>query len=103
MKELSAHITDEIKIHSQKEEKRQVKVGSITRQPGQLIFSINLRTQEIEEVEFDDKVINFETGGVNMKINKKENHWYCAALNKENAFKHFNHMAEEIVKGLKSK
>lgn len=103
MKELSAHTTEEIQIHAQKEiQKQRVHLGSLKRYPGQKIFELNLRTQQIAPVDFDEKVINFETGSPNMKIFAKEDHWYCAALNEKSAFRKFNLRAKQIIDGKKS-
>ena len=98
MKELSSHIKEEIKIHAPKQyEKQKQLIGSFHPYPGQKLWQINLKTQEISEAEFSKEFATI-AGDVKREIIKKELHWYCCALNKNNAFKKFNKMAEEFLK-----
>lgn len=103
MKELSSHIKEEVKVHVETQQEKQKKfIGSIKKYPGHYIWQINLRTQELTKVEFDEEAINFETGAAERKIITKEGHWYCSALNRKSAFNRFNKMAKSFVKRLQA-
>lgn len=98
MKELNNHIQEEIELRIQNEQKKGVDfIGSIVRHPGHTIWQLNIRTQDITPAEFDEEVIDFNTGKPKRKIIQKSAHWYCSALNKESAFRRFNKMAKEFV------
>lgn len=97
MKELSSHIKEEIKIHAPKQyEKQKAFIGSFQPQPGQTIWQINLRTQEISKAEFTEEFANIG-GSITRTIVTKELHWYCCALNEQNAFRKFNKIAKSII------
>lgn len=101
MKELLSHIKEEIKIRVEtQQEKQKLYTGSLKRHPGQTIYQVDLRTQTISKADFDESAIIFETGEAERKITRKENHWYCAALNEKNAFKKFNYMAKQVFEKL---
>jgi hypothetical protein len=60
---------------------------------GHKTWKLNLRTQEISEVE------NKKFRGVLVSHEGETDHWYCSALNKKNAFKQFNKKAQSIIVG----
>lgn len=94
MKELNSHIKEEIQVHAQKEvEKQRKHIGSFIKHNGHTVWQIDLRTQEITKAEFSEEFATIE-GGITRNIIKKDNYWYCSALNKNNAFKKFNLMAK---------
>lgn len=98
VKELSSHIKEEIKIHAEQQQEKQLKyLGSLKRHNGHDIWEIDLKTGKISKAEFSDEAVNFETGVAERKIITKENHWYCSALNNENAFKKFNAKAKTLI------
>lgn len=97
MKELSSHIKEEIKVHAQKQEERQRKfIGSFIKHKGQTVWEVDLKTQEIKPAEFTEEFATIN-GGVKRNIIKKEFHWYCVAINKKNAERKFNKMAEIVI------
>ncbi len=57
----------------------------IKKRKGHSLWQINLRTQEISTIAHSEEVFT------------EENHWYCSALNKENAFRKFNLMAKQAI------
>ena len=94
MKELSSHIKEEIGVHAQKQyEKQKRLVNSLKRQPGQFVYQLNLKTQEISIAEFKDEFLDIN-GGVVKNVDIKETHWYAVAINEKNAFRKFNNMAK---------
>lgn len=94
MKELSSHIKESIKIHAERQQEKQRKhIGSFIKHNGHTIWQIDLRTQEITPAEFSEEFATIE-GGITRNIVKKDNHWYCTALNKKTAFNRFNKMAK---------
>lgn len=94
MKELSSHIKESIKIHAERQHEKQRKhVGSFIKHNGHTIWQIDLKTQEITPETFSEEFYTLE-GGITRNIVKKDNYWYCSALNKNNAFKKFNQMAK---------
>lgn len=94
MKELSSHIKKEVSIHAPKQyEKSKKHVGTFEHHKGHTIWQINLKTQEITAAKFSEEYATIN-GGITRNIIKDDNHWYCSALNKENAFKRFNRMAK---------
>lgn len=97
MKELKSHIKEEISVHAQKQEERQKSfMGSFTPQPGQKVWQIDLRTQEITPAEYSEEFANID-GSITRNIIRKELFWYCCALNKKNAMKRFNKMAQKVL------
>lgn len=94
MKELSSHIKESVKIHVERQhEKHRKHVGSFIKHNGHTIWQVDLKTQEITPAEFSETFATIG-GGVTRNIVKKDNHWYCSALNKKSAFNKFNKMAK---------
>ena len=94
MKELSSHLKEEIEIHAEKQHEKQKRlINSLKRYPGQFVYQLNLKTQEISLAEFKDEFVDIN-GKIIKNIDVKENHWYTTAINEKNAFKKFNNMAK---------
>ena len=99
MKELKSHIKEEVKMHVEtKQEKQKILFDSFERQPGQQVWELDLKTQEIRLAEFSNEYASID-GSVTRDIIMKDNCWYEPALNKENAFRRFNNRARFIVTG----
>lgn len=101
MKELSSHIKEEVKMQVEcQQEKQKVLVDRFRKHPGQFVWEMNLRTQEIKLAEYSQEYADVN-GGITREIIRKENHWYEPATNKKTAFKKFNNRAKQIITGKK--
>lgn len=97
MKELASHIKQEIGVHAQKQYEKQKKfVGSFKRHNGHVVWQIDLKTGEISPVEYSEQFATIN-GKITRNIVTEDNHWYCSALNKDNAFRKFNLMAKKLI------
>lgn len=63
--------------------------------PGHSIWGLNLLTQEMSAIEDFQK----EKGNI-ISVEKKQEFWYCSALNKDAAFRKFNARAKRAYKQL---
>lgn len=100
MKELDAHKKEEIVVRAQKQhEKQQVFIGKFRPQPGQKIWQIDLKTQEVTEAEIDEAAVTL-TGDIAKKIITKPKHLYCVAINKTNALRKFNLQCKKIFENI---
>ncbi len=66
----------------------------LKKHPGQKVFELNIRTQEISV--FTD----FEKMGAGIiRYTPKDDHWYESAINEKSAFRKFNNKAKAIITG----
>jgi hypothetical protein len=97
VKELTSHIKEEIGVHAEKQHEKQKKfIGRFKRHNGHTVWQINLKTMEVEPVKYSEEFAKID-GKITRNIVTAENHWYCSALNKENAFRKFNLMAKAAI------
>lgn len=77
-------------------EKKKMLLDTILVHPGHRFFELNVKTLEFIEVFTTDKSISI-TGDKRSKINMKEGHLYCSALNRKSAEGKFIKMLHKIV------
>lgn len=88
MKETQLHLTDEVKIISQKEVEKQLKhIGRQRLKPGHQCFEINHTTKEVALAKVEK---TYHLTGTQQAVVTKENHFYILALNSKNALKKYN-------------
>jgi hypothetical protein len=102
MKELNAHKKEEIGVHAQKQQEAgRIWTGRLRPQGGQKIWELNLRTQEISEVnKFDEVAVEFKTKALIKTIIRKPKHLYCVAINEKNAWRQFNNQCKKIFENI---
>jgi mRNA-degrading endonuclease YafQ of YafQ-DinJ toxin-antitoxin module len=97
MKELKAHLKDEVKIQAKKQQQKESQldlIGRIKPKRGQFIFEINVITKEVVQAQFVNTTVNYvhalkgDFSGCN-EVLIKEGFVYIAALNEANALKKF--------------
>ncbi len=99
MKEYGPNNKDEVKIHAEKQQEKQLKfIGSITPHQGHTCFELNMDTNMIDKATFQEVAIDFgsvknnKAQGVKKKLIVKDNCIYTTALNVKNADKKFRKM-----------
>ena len=70
-------------------------IGSMRRIPGHKNWKINLTNLRVSELDSDDfeRFVHLD-GKATTKIIIKENHLYCQALNRKNAYRRFGKMLD---------
>jgi hypothetical protein len=93
MKETNQISPDQIEISAPKPiQKQKVLLGKLRPQPGQKVFEVDMVTAIVKESVYERvnaKLLPDGTTKVEKKINVKDGHLYCVALNKRNAEKRF--------------
>ncbi len=85
---------ESLQISQQAEIKKQRFIGKLRPKPGQKVWMLNVVTAEIKEAPMD---VQFSVIGKKISnIKVQPNCFYCVAINKENAEKHFRKIIESI-------
>lgn len=83
-------VVADVKIVDQREiEKHKKHVGSTRLHPGHKLFSLELATLEVKEVQ-PEKEYDYKTKTTRAKVNIKEGFLYQPALNQKNAMRKFS-------------
>lgn len=99
MKELKAHLKDEVKVQAKKKQQKENQInffGRIKPKKGQSIFEINTKTGEIFQAQFINTTVDYakaikgDFSGLNEVI-IKDDCIYIPALNEANALRKYKH------------
>jgi hypothetical protein len=97
MRELKAHLKEEIKVQANKQQQKEDQInffGRIKPKRGQSIFEINTKTGEILQAKFINTTVNYvqavkgDFSGLN-EVLVKEDCIYIPAINEANALRKF--------------
>jgi hypothetical protein len=97
MEQLTAHLKEQVVISSsQKEQKKTKFLGQIRPQRGQRIYELNVKSLDIIDVTPQGTDVDI-SGKVNRKLQVREGHIYCVALNEKNAERKFIKRLNELA------
>jgi hypothetical protein len=85
----SVPLSDRVKMHAEKQvEKQRRYLGTIKRQPGQIVWELNLDTGKMNPAVYDQSAVNMK-GSIRHTLVTKENCLYEVAINRKNAGRKF--------------